>query len=176
MLSIALKRRPTLEKLVITLILVVVALSGVGVSSAQDQVESVLPQGYLQLLSSDLMKERVRLLTQAMALSGAEATLFWPVYREYEVESDALWDARVLLIAEYASHVNDMTEEKASELAQRAMALEASRMALRQRYFTRLEEELSAIVGARFLQVEGQINLLVDLQISQQTPLIGKTQ
>ena len=52
------------------------------------------------------------------------------------------------------------------------LALEENRTDLKKKYFERFREALSPIQAARFLQTENQINLLIDLQIASQIPLI----
>ena len=51
-------------------------------------------------------------------------------------------------------------------------ALEKRRTKLKKKYFKKFEKALSAITAAKFIQVENQINLLIDLQIASDLPLI----
>jgi len=50
--------------------------------------------------------------------------------------------------------------------------LEKKRTKLKKKYFKRFERALSATIAAKFIQVENQINLLIDLQIASELPLI----
>lgn len=141
---------------------------------AQEMDDAELDQleRYVELVRSDLKKERVQLVGQAMDFSAEEAALFWPIYSEYEKEFTALGDERLILIGDYSAHYSSMTGEKAKELAARALDLEEKRTALKRRYVEKVEAAISPVVAARFLQVENQINTLLDLQISQRLPLI----
>jgi len=65
-----------------------------------------------------------------------------------------------------------MTNEKADELAQRVMTLDDQRMALRRKYYDLMKKSLPAILVVRFFQVENQIQLLVDLKIASNLPII----
>ena len=65
-----------------------------------------------------------------------------------------------------------MNGQTARSLGDRLLALESRRTAVRQRYFHRIADEISPIVAARFLQVDNQIQLLLDLQIASEIPLI----
>jgi hypothetical protein len=51
-------------------------------------------------------------------------------------------------------------------------ALEKRRTKLKKKYFKKVEKALSATIAAKFIQVESQINLLADLQIASELPLI----
>ena len=115
-----------------------------------------------------------QLVGQGMELSAEDAAAFWPIYSEYEEEFSALGDDRLILIGEYAAHYSSMTDTKAKELASRALDFEERRTALKRKYVERVDAAISPVVAARFLQVENQLNTLLDLQISQQLPLIEK--
>ena len=65
-----------------------------------------------------------------------------------------------------------MTDAKADQLAQQVMQLDEKRMALREKYYATMKKALSPIVAVRFFQVEHQLQLLVDLQIASNLPII----
>jgi vacuolar-type H+-ATPase subunit D/Vma8 len=76
------------------------------------------------------------------------------------------------LIKDYAQNYDNLTNEKAKELAREVFAIEKRRTKLKKKYFKRFEKALSAVIAAKFIQVENQINLLIDLQIASELPLI----
>ena len=45
-------------------------------------------------------------------------------------------------------------------------------MALLRRYFERVDEALGAIIAARFMQVENQLNNLIQVKLASEIPLI----
>jgi hypothetical protein len=65
-----------------------------------------------------------------------------------------------------------MTDEKADQLAQQIMQLDEKRMALREKYYATMKKALSSTVAVRFFQVEHQLQLIVDLQIAANLPII----
>ena len=67
-----------------------------------------------------------------------------------------------------------MTDAKAKKLAEQAMSIEKERMKLKHACYEKLASSISPVVAARFLQVEGQLNLLLDLQLAEEMPLIEK--
>jgi hypothetical protein len=106
-----------------------------------------------------------------LELDADEAAAFWPVYKEYEADVKALGDERLAIISDYADNINTLTDEKARDLITRAIALEGKEHALKTRYLERFLAVLLAKVVARFFQVDGRINNLIDLEISSQIPL-----
>jgi hypothetical protein len=127
---------------------------------------------YAELLRSDVRAQKVAILTELMELTESESAAFWPIYREYDTEMAKLGDERVALIEEYARAYDQMTDPIADRLATKALDLEARRQAVKAKYFDRVKAALSPKTALRFLQVEHQLLLLIDLQISAALPVV----
>jgi hypothetical protein len=79
-----------------------------------------------------------------------QARIFWPIYNDYEADLDKLGDEKLAIIQEYATNFLTMTNEKADELAQRVMALDDQKVALRRKYYDLMKKSLPAILVVRF--------------------------
>ena len=139
---------------------------------AERDARSLNLTAYTELLRSDVRAEKVAILTEVMQFTEAEDKVFWPVHREYEAEMAALGDERVALIAEYARSYSTMTDAVAQTLATRALDLEAKRHAVKAKYYERFAKTLTPRTSLRFLQVEHQLQLIIDLQISAALPIV----
>jgi hypothetical protein len=84
----------------------------------------------------------------------------------------ALNDEKLKGIQEFAANYATLTDAMADSLATRALDIESRRTALKQKYHTRLKAALSPRTAARFLQIENQIQLLIDLQIVAALPIV----
>jgi hypothetical protein len=111
---------------------------------------------------------------EVIQLSAADAAKFWPIYSAYDTELNKLSDQRVANIKEYARTYSQMTDEKADELIQKALAYRRQRSELLAKYYDRVKQQLGATTAARFVQVEDQLLLIIDLQIDSSLPLVGK--
>src|SRR5262245_4168341 len=109
-------------------------------------------RAYVELLRSDLRTQKVAIITQMMEFTEAEDTVFWPIYREYDLEMSKLGDERVALIEEYARTYSQMTDSIADRLATKALDLESQRQALKSKYYERLKQAMSPRTAAKFLQ------------------------
>ncbi|NIO06376.1 MAG: hypothetical protein GTN74_17750 [Proteobacteria bacterium] len=127
---------------------------------------------YIELLRSDVKTKKVAIITEVMHFTNEETNAFWPVYREYDLELSKIGDGRLQLIKDYAQNYETMTDEKAKELVDRALRLEAKRTKLKKKYFKKFDKVLPSKTAAKFFQLENQINLLIDLQIASELPLI----
>ena len=138
------------------------------------QTETLNLTAYTELLRSDIRTQKIAILTEMMEFTDAEDAAFWPIYREYDAELSKLGDERIALIADYAKHYDTLTDDAADSLAKRALDLEARRQAVKAKYYDRMRTALKPRTALRFLQVEHQLQLLIDLQISAALPVAGK--
>ena len=129
-------------------------------------------ESYIQLLRTDLNAQKRQIVSETMQLDDKQARIFWPIYNDYEADLDKLGDEKLAIVQEYAANFLTMTNEKADELAQRVMALDDQKGALRRKYYDLMKKSLPAILVVRFFQVENQIQLLVDLKIASNLPII----
>ena len=132
-------------------------------------------QEYIELMRSDVRQRKAETLAMVMQLSAADAAKFWPIYAEYDAELKKLNDLRVANIQEYARAYDQMTNQKADELIQKALAYRKQRPELVAKYYERVKQALGATTAARFFQIEDQLLSIIDLQIDSSLPIVGKS-
>jgi len=126
----------------------------------------------VELLRSDIKTKKTAIITKAMQFDDQQAAVFWPIYRQYEQELAKIGDARVALIKDFAQNYGTMSGEKARELAKQSLALQSQKVDLLKKYHKEIDKKVSPIHAARFVQLENQIGMLIDLQVSSELPLI----
>ncbi|HXT30385.1 MAG TPA: hypothetical protein VN716_13920 [Vicinamibacterales bacterium] len=151
----------------------------VGAQSAkapaqQTQTQTLNLSAYTELLRSDLRAQKVAIITEVMEFTEEEDKAFWPLYRDYDTEMSKLGDERVALIAEYARNYDALTDEVADKLAKSALDLEARRQAVKAKLYEKVRAALKPKTAFRFMQVEHQLLLLIDLQIAAALPIAAK--
>jgi NAD-dependent DNA ligase len=107
-----------------------------------------------------------------MQLDIDDAAKFWPIYSQYDTELTKLNNLRVENIQEYARNYSQMTDAKADELIQRSLDYQKQRGELLAKYYQAMKQSVGAITAARFLQVEHQLLLIIDLQIASSLPIV----
>ena len=137
----------------------------------EQQAKALNLSAYAELLRSDIRAQKVAIITEVMGFTEVEDKAFWPIYREYDLEMAKLGDERVALIADYAKNYAALNNEVADRLATKALELETRRQDLKGQAYQKVKKALSPLTAARFLQVENQLLLLVDLQIAASLPI-----
>jgi len=131
-------------------------------------------QEYISLLRSDVRQQKAEIMGAVMGLDIDQSAKFWPIYNEYDAELTRLNNLRVANIQEYAKNYDQMTDAKADELIQKAMDYRKQRAELVAKYYGRVKAALGSIEAARFLQVEDQLLMLIDLQIASSLPIVAQ--
>jgi hypothetical protein len=139
--------------------------------STEEQAKALNLSAYAELLRSDVRAQKVAIITEVMGFTDKEDEAFWPIYREYDLEMSKLGDERVAMIADYAKNYAALNNEVADRLATKALELETRRQQLKAQAYQKVKNALSPLTAARFLQVEHQLLLLVDLQIASSLPV-----
>ena len=129
-------------------------------------------QEYVNLLRSDVRKQKTQIMGAMLELSPDEAAKFWPIYNQYDSELTKLNDLRVANIQEYARNYDKMTDSKADELIRKAFEYRQQRSELLTKYYGRVKESLGSIQAARFVQIEDQLLMIIDLQITSDLPVV----
>ena len=130
-------------------------------------------QEYITLLRKDVNTDKVKILGEVMQFDAEDAAKFWPMYHDYDSELNKLNDMRLANIKEYAQNYTNMTENKADELIKNAMSYQKQRDELLAKCYERVKNELGAVTAARFVQVEHQLLLIIDLKIASALPIVG---
>jgi len=154
----------------------VCALFALLIPSALAQTADVsakpLTDSDIQLLRSDVQADKNQIITHTMAFTDAESAAFWPVYRDFARDQQAIGDERVKLIKDYAQSYDKIDDAKAKDMAQRLLNIEAKIVNVRQEYWPKFEKALGAKRAAKFYQVDSRLSLIVNLQLASAIPLV----
>ncbi len=129
-------------------------------------------QELLALLKQDLNKEKRALVAEAMDIKEENKTAFWQLYGEYETESNKMIDLRAENIEKFAGHFENLSEEVANEIASNYFVIETGRLKNDKAYYKKMKKVIGAVQAARFIQIMSQVQLLIDVQIASEVPLI----
>ena len=127
----------------------------------------------IDLLRKDIRSQKKQLIAANVPLTDAEAQKFWPVYDQYTAELVAIHNDKYQLIKEYAQSYDTMTDAQADDWSQRLLKQDADVAALRQKYWSNFRKVLPPKKAALYEQIERRAQMLIDLQISSQVPLVA---
>ena len=147
-----------------------VSMLGAGGLFAQSSAGTLDDE--IQLLRKDLRSEKKQIVASNMQLTDAEAERFWPAYDRFTAELTKINDEKAALILEYAQNYGSLTDQKAEGYLERQAAIEEAGVRLRVKYIPVFRQILSGKSTALFFQIERRIDLLIELDLASQLPLI----
>lgn len=131
-------------------------------------------ESYIEQLKSELKTDRKVIITEAMQFTQQQSEAFWPIYNEFEHELEKLSGKRIANIKDFAANYDSLTDKKADELIKTSFSFQKDRLSLNEKYYKKFAEVLTPIVAAKYMQVENQIQLIIDLSIAANLPLAKK--
>lgn len=132
------------------------------------------PDDYLNLLRIDLRASKAQVIADSLELTPRESAVFWPIYREYDAAMSKLNADRISLLREFAARYASIDEAKAAEMSRRTFDFMRRRLELLQKFSHKIAKATSPTVGARFAQVENHLQMLVDVQLATEFPLVPR--
>lgn len=136
------------------------------------QAEEQGMEKYIELLRQDLRAAKVAVITEFLPMTEAQAAEFWPIYREYDLKLAKLGDEWLEILRDYGDNYEEMTDSKSKEIFDDVMRNKKKRLQLKHDYYRKLDRKLSSKLVTRFFQIENQVEMLIDLQVASEVPLI----
>jgi hypothetical protein len=159
--------------ILMSLVLATATISPAQQTAKSDDQESNI-QSYIDLIRADVRAEKVQIMGAMMQFTPDEAATFWPIYKSYDTELTKLGDQKLALIKEYADNYDTLTDAKVDELVQKHFALVSERNALMKKCYEQVKTKMGAKTAARFVQVEHQLVMIIDLQIASRLPAVER--
>ena len=152
----------------------VLLLSFLFVGTVQAQEAT---QMNMEILKEKIKADKKLVVAANMNLNDAEAKSFWPLYESYQKELEQINQRLGGTIKSYADAFNagkgEISDDQAKKLLAEALAVEESKVKLRQSYAAKLGKVLPATKVARYLQIENKIRSIIKFELAAQIPLVG---
>jgi hypothetical protein len=117
---------------------------------------------------------RLELVRTEIRLTDEEAAAFWPLYKTYRAETDAIQDRYAAMITEYIRRYDnaELTNEYADELIDTFMSIKFELLEVQKKYLPGFREVLPSLKVARLYQLENKLNAEIDAQMALVVPLV----
>ena len=169
------KKVPAVLILVIIILVCTASVLGQTSPSAQSSASNGISDQDIEMLRADLRSQRKQVTAENMNLTADESTKFWPIFDQYRKEAIKANDDRWALIKEYAANYNTMSDAQAQQYIKRANDIDQQLLSLRMKYVPVFEKVISPKKTALWYQIDRRIDLLINLQLSTQIPMVKTT-
>jgi hypothetical protein len=149
-----------------------VGLACLAASAANAQSVMAGDEMFIEMLKHDIREARTDVMTSVMKLSAEDAAVFWPIYNDYRQKANALADKELAHINEYAGAYWSLTNSQAAEMASNFFKTEGERAALLEELYNNLAEALTPVQALKAAQLEYRLDLVLDMQIVNELPMV----
>jgi len=126
----------------------------------------------IQLLRQDIRSQKKQIIAQNMTLSDAEAQKFWPIYDHYTADLVTINNTKYDLIKQYAQNFNSLTDAQVQPWIEKWLQVDVDVTSLRKKYLPEFQKVLPGKKVALYEQLERRAQLMIDLQLASQIPLV----
>ena len=126
---------------------------------------------YLEVQREVLKTEKKALVAEAMQLTEAESTVFWPLYNEYN-EKLYILDTKIYnLVLQFSTEYDTLSDEQAIDLWNESLSIRADIFKLEKSYLKKFQKIMDGKRVLRYFQVESKIDKLMAAQQTLEIPL-----
>lgn len=126
------------------------------------------------LIQSIWGMEKRAIVEEYMDLSAEEESVFWSEYEIYEASRKELGKERMAIINEYVENYGSLSDEKATELMNKAIANNIAIQKMMKKTFKKLSKSISPVKAAQFIQLENYFITSIQLYLQENLPFIGE--
>lgn len=148
------------------------AQQGIVKDTTANEQDQMSLETYLELLKVDIKAKKIKLVSDAIKFTPEEEKKFWPLYNKYDAEMAKIFDRELGIIKEYAENYDKMTDELAENLLNRSLKTEKETVEVKEDYWKKFKKILPTVKAVKFFQVDRRINMLIELQIMANVPVL----
>ena len=126
----------------------------------------------LDVLVDAIRSNRKALVAANLNLTDAEAAKFWPIYDRYQKEINATGDRLIGVIQDYTANFSDLSNDKAMQLVDDYLTVEADRVKVKRAYLDEFAKALPGRKVARFYQIENKMDAVIRYNIAATIPVV----
>jgi len=127
----------------------------------------------MNALVEKVKADKKQVVAENMVLTDAEASVFWPIYEDYQRDLTTVNERLIQAISNYADAYKQgpLPDEKAELLIGETIAIEQTDTDMLVTYAARLSAVLPSSKVVRYLQIEHKIRAAVRFGLAENVPL-----
>jgi ABC-type transport system substrate-binding protein len=126
----------------------------------------------LERLKKSLQIEREQIFIQALQLTISQASVFHPIYLEFDKEKHALDDVRIKQFVNYAKNYQSLSQPIMQKFIKESEKLQHDELALRKKYYNKISKAISPELASQFYEVDDFVSTMLRLNILSGLPFI----
>lgn len=121
-----------------------------------------------------LQREREKIFIDALQLSVTQASVFHPIYVQFNQEKRVLDDMLINLFVNYGKNYQQLNEKVMAEFIKQSEAYQKKELAVRKKYYKIISQAISVEIGSQFYEVDDFISTGLRLSVLTGLPFTGR--
>jgi hypothetical protein len=117
------------------------------------------------------LEKRDSALSTLLDMSKEQSKIFRPVQQSYDRDLKALGKKQQALTREFGKIFDKLTADTASGIAEKFFELQRERLAIQQKYFKQISDEVSPVIAVQFTQLQRRFETEIDMERMKYSPL-----
>lgn len=127
----------------------------------------------LEKAKNHLQRERENIFIQALHLSTTQASVFHPIYVEFNKEKRILDDLLVSLFVKYADNYQRLDDKIMGDFIKQSEEYERKELKVRKKYYMKISKAISTELASQFYEVDDFISTSLRLNVLTGLPFTG---
>jgi hypothetical protein len=127
----------------------------------------------LEKAKSLLQRERENIFIQALHLSTTQASVFHPIYVEFNKEKRILDDLLISLFVKYADNYQKLDHKIMGNFIKQSEEYERKELRVRKKYYKKIGKAISTELASQFYEVDDFISTSLRLNVLTGLPFTG---
>ena len=125
----------------------------------------VIGSAEIERAKRDLQRERENIFIQALHLTTSQATVFHPIYVEFNREKSALDDELISLIVKYGENYQRLNNEMMQSFIKQSEKYQRKELAVRKKYYGKLSKAISTELASQFYEVDDFVSTSLRMNV-----------
>ena len=118
--------------------------------------------------------EKRQIYREVMELTPSDSVAFWPIYDQYEMDRQELGKRRIHLMETFVSKYPAISAEEIDDIVNESVDIHEELIDLEKDAYDDIKDAASVMTAAKFIQIEGFLNTVVQAALSVKLPFIGE--
>jgi hypothetical protein len=121
---------------------------------------------------AEILTQRETIIGRNLFMTPDERRDFWPLYRKYREERDAVDTRANRLTADLEQNFGNITTDLARKFTATMLELQRDDLAIKSKYRRSFEKALTPVKAAKFYQIENKLDAAVNFYRAERVPLM----
>lgn len=119
----------------------------------------------LEKLKTVLQQERETIFIEALHLTVSQATVFHPIFVDFNKEKGILDEELIKLIMRYSNNYNLLDKDIMGSFIKKSKQYQTKEVAVRNKYYKRMSKEISTEIASQFYEVDDFLSTNLRLSV-----------